>query len=156
MTLNEIVSKPQVIFDTCIMIDIIVASRPRHSAACRLSKELKSRGIVIIMPMHGYFEMISATKHEVRKSARLDMFNSAERESERLDFCLVDIDKEFVIKYSATDLPIGMGAADGIFTAMAKIDQMDLVTEDIKHYQHAKNYGVSVYKINEYLEKLNA
>ena len=113
MALHDISSKPRIILDTCILIDIMVASRTRHSVACRLNKELKSRGIIIVMPMHAHFELLSATKHEVRKNTKTEMFKSEEREDDQLEYFGVSINDEFVKKYSCTDLP-KMSACDEI------------------------------------------
>jgi predicted nucleic acid-binding protein len=77
-------------------------------------------------------------------------FNTAISENDPLQITPIPIDETFVTKYYAVDLPY-LKAGDLIFVAMAKGDGSVLITEDDTQYKKAKEAGVTVYRIKEYL-----
>jgi predicted nucleic acid-binding protein len=70
-----------VVVDTNIMVDMFLASRPRHAESVKLAELLKKR--TVYLPMHGVFEIQSAIRSEKR---RKDTFEFTREFSENNPF----------------------------------------------------------------------
>jgi len=140
----------EVILDACVWVDILVGKRPRHEKACRLYRELRERQYVIKGPMTLYFEIISALRHEREKPCveGTPMYKSDVRGIDEIEFLALPIDEKFVEKYASLDLPRIRG--DSIYLAMAKVDQLDFITEDARNLKVATEFGVRAFKIDEF------
>lgn len=139
----------EVILDANVWVDILIGSRPRHQKACKLYDQLIKNNYVIKGPMTLHFEIRSALFSEREKPgmAGTPMFASDFRPSNEIKFFGLPIDAQFVRKYSI-DLPRIKG--DIIYLAMAKVDNIDFITEDDKCYTVARKIGIKAYKIDEY------
>jgi rRNA-processing protein FCF1 len=62
----------------------------------------------------------------------------------------VPIDMAFLDHHPTGDLP-HLKAGDLIYLAMAKADKVPLITEDQGLYDKAREAGVAVFKISEYV-----
>jgi predicted nucleic acid-binding protein len=138
------------VIDTAIMIDIALPHRPRHSQAARLVDFIREKTLQLYLPMHGFFELSSAINSEKRKG-KLFKFSGVLTENNPLEFQTVPIDQAFITKYMINEVP-NLSAGDMIFVVFAKVDKLDLVTEDGRMYQEARRLGVSVYTIDQYLK----
>ena len=78
-------------------------------------------------------------------------YNSRFSPSEPLQIDTVPIDQSFFEKYFSVELPY-LRAGDLIYVALAKGDQLDLVTEDDQQYTRGKEAGVD--RIDEYIARL--
>ena len=137
------------ILDTSVIIDIVLESRPRHPEAIKLGDYIKRNGIFITLPTHALFEIHSAMKLERMNPPTIPSYFFTEDSPLRMK--QVYITQEFFEKYFSPDLPY-MKAADLIFVSMAKVDGIPLITEDLTQYKKAKEGGVKVYRIKEFLD----
>ena len=140
-------AKPDVIVDTCVLLDICLKQRPRHTEAGKLIPLLKKRAVYL--PMHGMFELSSAIQSEGRRRGNLD-FNLTLTEEDPLTLKTITIDQKFLATYLTDDAP-RLAGGDMIFVAVAKVDNLELITEDNKMYKEAQRLGVKVYRTKEYL-----
>jgi predicted nucleic acid-binding protein len=62
----------------------------------------------------------------------------------------VPIDLAFVTKYVRGEVP-DLKSGDMIFVMLAKVDGLDLITEDGRMISEARRLGTSAYTIGEYL-----
>jgi predicted nucleic acid-binding protein len=141
-----------VILDTSVMMDILLKDREAHDEAARLAKHLIERNVPIAMPMHAFFELTSAIMCEKRTHGGSLVNSAAEvlNENRQLKMVPVPIDLAFVNKYATGEAP-DLRSGDMIFVVLAKVDGLDLITEDDKMLKEAKRLGVSAYRIAEYL-----
>lgn len=104
--------------------------------------------------MHCFFEIRSAVIFEkmqaLEKKQELKG-NESITETSPLDIDFMPIDWDFVNRYDDPSTPY-LKASDLIFVAMAKGDNVILISEDNKQYKVAKSAGVKIYRIQEFLD----
>jgi predicted nucleic acid-binding protein len=145
-----------VVLDTSVLVDIFLTSNPRHAKASGMKRLIASAGLKVRLPAHGMFELAAAMKQQkISANGRALVFNPAISEADPLHIEPVAVDEKFFEDYFSVDLPYLKGG-DLIFVALAKGDGIDLVTEDKKQYAAAKQAGVSVFDIEEYILHLQA
>lgn len=138
----------KVVFDTCVLLDIIDEARPRHAAAAKLRDYIKSAGVTVRAPMHALFEISARLKNpDYRRTMKV---SKALTKSSPLDLDFVPIDEAFFQNYYSTDLPYLKGG-DLIFLALAHKERLPLVTEDGHLWRKSLSIGVAVFSIDEFL-----
>ena len=143
------------VLDTSVILDIALSHHPGHAIAAKLSDMLKSKQVKIFLPMHAFFEITSAIMCEKRVTGTPLKPGNAITEAAPLRFKQVPIDLAFVHKYATGEAP-DLKSGDMIFVVFAKAEGFDLVTADDRMYKEARRVGVSAYKPDEYLAKLEA
>ena len=58
--------KTCILIDTCILVDLILTSRPRHSLSIQLYEHILASGLRLAVPAHAHFELRSAMMQEIR------------------------------------------------------------------------------------------
>jgi predicted nucleic acid-binding protein len=145
---------PQIVLDTCVVVDMFMSTRPRHVQATQLRLALAKAGITARMPSFTLFELSRAIRQEKRLSNGKLIDGPESGEENGLSVDLVPIDEAFVHKYLDVNLP-EMRAGDLTFAALAKGDRLPLVTEDAPLRKAAKAAGIGVFTIEEYLSELS-
>jgi len=101
--------------------------------------------------MHAAFEFMAAIRNEVRQlGGRHSSWAAGSDEDERIDIWPVPIDSEFLATYRTQNLP-DMKAGDLLFLAMAAGDGQALITEDDDLIRKARQAGLPVFRIADYL-----
>ena len=141
-----------VVVDTSVLVDIFLKSRPRHADGKQLGRLLMDKNFTVRVPMHAMFELASAMKNEKVTSHQDSSMPYNEEYTSDNGFRVepIAIDEPFFEKYLDVNLPYLKGG-DFIFLCMAKKDNALLITEDNKLYARAKEAGVEVYRIQEFL-----
>lgn len=139
-----------ILVDSCVCIDSFDPASPNHEESLKLMEALADRNAVVIMPAHGYFE-VQCNLQRLRKEGRFAI--PAIDPQKQYSLKLIHINDEFITKYKAADLPY-IKAGDHIFLAVAKVDDISLITSDAKLISAAKGAGVSVFTPGEALAEL--
>ena len=137
----------KVVVDTCVIVDMLVASRPRHKQADLLRRLFSERKIRARIPYFAIFEISHALRQEKRLSEAKFLAD------EEIPAELVPVDREFLKAYFDETLP-EMRAGDLVFASMAHVDKLPLVTEDAGLAKSARAAGIDVKSIAEMLEAL--
>lgn len=142
-----------VVIDTSVLIDMVLSSRHRHARAEALRRKLEAAGTTVRTPIYALFEIRAAIRQEMADpSARSLRVNRALTEQDPLSIEYIHVDEAFFQNYYREDLP-ELRAGDLVFVALAKGDGLALITEDEEQRKKAAAYGVSAYRIDEYLAK---
>jgi predicted nucleic acid-binding protein len=137
----------KVIVDTCVIVDMLLSSRPRHAQADALRKIFAERNILARVPYFAVFEV----SHAIRQEKRLTKATFVPEEEIPAE--LVPVDQKFLKAYFDESLP-EMRAGDLVFASMAHKDKLPLVTEDAGLAAAAKAAGIDVKSIAEMLAAL--
>lgn len=130
-----------VLVDSCVFIDTFDPASPNHSDSLALLETLATRGVVVTMPAHGWFE-VQCTLQRLRNEGKFVGPKIDDKQQSPLK--LIHIDEKFISKYAMADIPY-IKAGDHIFLAVAKVNNMSLVTSDGNMIKIAKAAGVSVF-----------
>lgn len=144
----------ELVIDTSVILDIVLRTRPRHKFAKLIGAYLIDNGIKVKVPMHAMFEIRSAmmnVKMLAKEKGEAIQFNEDIGEDTPLKIEPVSIDSAFFQKYFDAQIP-HLEAGDQIFVALAKVDGLVLLTEDLSQYKAAKAAGVKVYNEIEFRE----
>ena len=142
------------ILDTCIVVDMFVETRSRHAQAKLLKEDLLRAKTLIRMPMFGMFEIASAARSELQQNAgRLAPAGPASYNTV-LQFDIVPVDQVFFQKYYSGDLP-HLRAGDLVFAAMARVDRVPLITEDVALLKATREMGAAAFTIAEARNELS-
>jgi len=125
------------VIDTCVLVDLLMATRKRHDNARKLRKELLRLDVIARVPAFAIFEISHDTGG-----------------AEGLSIEFVPVDDDFVRKYFNFDLP-EVRAGDLVFAALAMGEALPLITEDNDFAQKAKLAGIEVFSIDEYQNELS-
>jgi predicted nucleic acid-binding protein len=142
-----------VVLDTCVILDCLLENRSRHADAVRLAKALQECGEVALIPMNACFEITSGICCEKRTQGKTPKLG--ELEDLPCKQKLIPIDTDFLRDYFFD--PLGRGqlidlkGGDMILVAMALRHGATLITEDKKMGKVARDLGVRVQSIAEYL-----
>ena len=144
----------RIVIDTSVVLDIMLATRSRHSDAKEIGKYIINSGLKVRMPMRGMFEIMCATVNvkidAISKDQELKG-TDAVTEEKPLSFDPVPIDMQFLNDYFDPSIPY-IKASDLIFISLAKREGAALITEDDKMYNVAKESNVNVYRIKESMD----
>lgn len=130
-----------VLVDSCVFIDSFDPGSPNHSDSLALLETLASRGVVVTMPAHGWFE-VQCTLQRLRNEGKF--VGPKIDEKQQYPLKLIHIDEKFISKYAMADIPY-IKAGDHIFLAVAKVNNVSLITSDGNMIKIAKAAGVSVF-----------
>jgi len=139
-----------IIVDTSVLVDIFLETAARHPEAKKLGSFLVAKKVDIKLPMHGMFELACSLKN--KKATGSYKLQSGITKDSPLRITRIPIDEKFFEEYFDINLPY-LKAGDFIFIAMAKKDAAILITEDNKMFDRAKEAGIEVYKIKEFIDK---
>ena len=144
---------PTAVIDTCVMIDMLMASRPRHAEAMKLRLEMARVNATARLPMFAIFEINHATRQQDSLSRGIagPFPNIDGVAGIPVDF--VPIDEAFIRRYFDVNLP-ELRAGDLVFAALAKGDALPLVTEDAALAEGARAAGITVLSTVEYRKEL--
>ena len=141
------------VIDTCVLVDLLMATRKRHDKARKLRKELLRLDVIARVPAFAIFEISHAMRQEQRLSQG-KLVSSDTGGAEGLSIEFVPVDDDFVRKYFNFDLP-EVRAGDLVFAALAMGEALPLITEDNDFAQKAKLAGIEVFSIDEYQNELS-
>jgi hypothetical protein len=99
------------------------------------------------MPAHGWFE-VQCSLQRLRNEGRF--VGPKIDQQMQYPLKLIHIDDRFISRYSMADIPYTK-AGDHIFLAVAKVNDISLVTSDGKMFKVAKQAGISVFTPSEAL-----
>ncbi len=125
---------------------------PNHqfaSQASQLADALIRMQVKLFLPMHGFFEVTSAVMCEKRIHTGGLRATESITEDRPLTCTYVPIDMAFVDRYTTGEMP-DLESGDMIFVMLAKVDHLDLITEDRTMLKEARKLGVNAYTIAEY------
>lgn len=127
--------------DSCVFIDAFDPCSPNHSDSLALLETLATRGVLVTMPAHGWFE-VQCTLQRLRNEGKF--VGPKIDEKQQCPLKLIHIDEKFIAKYAMADIPY-IKAGDHIFLAVAKVNNVSLITSDGNMIKIAKAAGVSVF-----------
>lgn len=130
-----------ILVDSCVFIDSFDPRSPHHKTSLALLKTLAAKGVVVTMPAHGWFE-VQCTLQRLRNEGRFVGPKIGKHQQYPLK--LIHIDEKFIAKYAIAKLPY-IKAGDHIFLAVAKVNNVSLITSDGNMIKIAKAAGVSVF-----------
>jgi predicted nucleic acid-binding protein len=146
----------EIVADTSAILDIIIRSRPRHKFAKAVGMYLIDNQVKVTVPMHALFEIRSAILNAKLGAAESQVpiqINEDISESTPLFYNPIPIDDKFFNKYFIAEIS-DLKAGDYMYVALAKVEKLDFLTEDIGQYNAAKLAGVAVYNLEEYRAKI--
>ena len=142
------------VVDSCVWVDMIIKDRPRHAAAMDLGRKLAQDRVTVLVPMHAFFEIMTAASSESNKLGRplgVGRFDEGFPLPQRY----IPIDNAFLGEYVFNPVLtpdfLNVGAGDLIFLAIARKHQCPLVTEDAKFRARAAKIGIKAMDIAGYL-----
>lgn len=156
MTSTDILdTTASVVVDTCVLADLLFTNRDRHadaSGACHLLSQLGKR---VLVPAHGFFELVSvafAERH--RRSAPLELASFAKSLPFELD--VVDINLKFIESHLVAGLAtsgddLNSSGGDMVYLALALGQEIPLITEDKRLHAKASKLGISAYTSREFV-----
>jgi len=130
-----------VLVDSCVLIDSFDPSSTNHASSLHLMEALADKEAVVIMPAHGCFE-VQCTIARLKAEKRFKVPAIDPKKNYRLK--LLPIDDGFIAKYKMADVP-RLKAGDHIFLAVAKVDNISLITSDTQLLSAGRRAGVSVF-----------
>jgi predicted nucleic acid-binding protein len=139
---------PIVVIDTCVILDMFLADRPRHLAAKRLLDCLTRDRTRVVIPFTGLFEGIASLTREEAHRGHLSFDSSQNAMS--LEFSPIPIDEAFFQKYHRQGLP-PLRTGDLLLFVIAERDRYPLITEDNELYDASKAAHIRVLRIAEYI-----
>src|SRR6266404_4896477 len=143
-----------VIADTSVIMDMFFVHRPNHTIAARLAALFIERNVVCRLPMHGFFEISSAVMCEKRVHGSLAGKGTSQiNEKSPLSLDPIPIDQAFINKYMQDTMP-DLKSGDMIYVAMARVDELPLITEDRKMRNEATRMGVFCLTAEECIAEL--
>jgi predicted nucleic acid-binding protein len=121
-----------------------------------LSRALRRCGLTGIFPAHVFFEFMSAIMDEDSRAGRPVRIALVESTPGiRFDTILLPLDAEFITKYIIEEFkangPIKLRAGDLPFVAVARRNNLRLITEDTGMQREARRLGVDAFTIAEFL-----
>ncbi|WP_377303984.1 type II toxin-antitoxin system VapC family toxin [Piscinibacterium candidicorallinum] len=145
------------IVDTCVLADALFRERPRHAEARQLLELLGEHDFQVMIPAHAFFELASVAFSQFNRSGKpMTMLELGKDLPVNLH--LVPIDAAFVSQYLVGVLAekhqIDSSGGDMVFLCLAKVDGLDLVTEDGPLAKKAVKAGVSAYSSKAYIAKI--
>ena len=138
------------VIDTCVLVDMLISTRPRHERARRLRKEIVERGAVILVPSFAMFELSHALRQDLKLNSGKFAISYGLGPENGLDLEFVPTDVEFVRSSLALELP-ELRAGDLVFAALAKGRNLTLVTEDKALSLGSREVGINCLSIKECL-----
>jgi len=142
----------KIIIDTCVILDIIITSRPRHKMAQKLYNRILKGNVTLQAPFIAKFEISSGWKQEKLESFVKPTKIISLKNPMKIQF--VPIDQNFFERYFDLQIPYSK-ASDLLFISMAKKENVPLLCEDKKMIKTAKTIKIDVYTIKDLLQKLN-
>ncbi|UPT73204.1 MAG: PIN domain-containing protein [Elusimicrobiota bacterium] len=142
----------KLLVDSCVFIASFDKRSQHRATAIQLFDELAKRQIVITMPAHGWFEV----QCTLQRLSSLDKSFSGPTIAGKMNYLLelLHIDKPFIQKYSMAPIPY-IKAADHIFLAVAKLNNVPLITTDNKMLSIASQCGVNALPPADFLAKID-
>ena len=144
---------PVAVIDTCVIVDMLLESRPRHREALRLRREMRRVGARARIPTFALFEFHHAIRQERRISGAKMQWSADPGAEFGVGLELVNIDEAFAKRYLDLDLP-EIRAGDLVFAAIAKGEGLPLITEDLPFAKVAAKAGIRVLSTAEYADEL--
>ena len=139
------------VIDTCVLVDMFVATRKRHAEAEKLGRFLVDNKISVRVPAFSLYELASALKNEGINYPYKFQKGITEDNPLLIDF--IPVDEAFITKYLDESLPYSK-AGDLLILSLSKKEDAYLITEDDRLYERAKAAGVQVFRIEEFLNQL--
>jgi PIN domain nuclease of toxin-antitoxin system len=139
-----------VLVDSCVLIDSFDPASANHASSLHLMEALADKEVVVIMPAHGYFEVQCAIER-LKVEKRFNVPAIDPKKKYRLN--LLPIDDGFIAKYKMADVP-RLKAGDHIFLAVAKVDNISLITSDTQLLSAGRRASVSVFTPAEALAEV--
>ena len=136
------------VVDTSVLVDIFLVSRPRHLIAIRLVPLVNSDLLEVWVPFSSAFELSAAIKNE-KLSKPIDIDKSIQW-TKPFKLLQIPIDENFFNKYFDISLPY-IKAGDLLFLALAKGENIPLVTEDERLRMRALEAGVAAHTTEDFL-----
>lgn len=140
----------KLLVDSCVFIDAFDPQSPNHAESLGLLEALRSRGILVTMPAHGWFEVQCTLQRLVSEKRFVGLAIQGQM---NYPIELIHIDKPFIQKYSMANIPY-IKAGDHIFVAIAKVNGYPLVTSDSKMTEISKQCGIRVFSPVEFSNEL--
>ena len=140
-----------VLIDTCVLVDLMVADRPRHTGAIEFYKCVTSLKRRVIIPAHAMFEMRSALTQE-RMLRNNVQYYTGFTWKRPLCFQIMPIDLKFLELYQSIPVP-DLRGGDMVFYVIAKRNGVEFVTEDNEVLLKGKAEGVPVFSLSEFVDK---
>lgn len=128
-------SLTRVVLDACVMLDMMLATRPRHDSARALADLLVARHVTVHCPATVLVEMFAAAAQEFKAREGVPMpTGRAFADIWPFDFFVIPIDEKFVDQFV---MPHGVIPADAFprggdlpYLFIALTHDMPLITED--------------------------
>lgn len=142
----------KLLVDSCVFIASFDNQSEHRTIAIQLFDELARRQIIITMPAHGWFEV----QCTLQRLSSLDKSFTGPRIAGLMTYPmeLLHIDQPFIQKYSMAPIPY-IKAGDHIFIAVAKLNDIPLITTDKKMIAVSKECGVRVFTPSEFLTDID-
>jgi hypothetical protein len=156
----------RVVLDACVMLDMMLAPRPRHAKARKLADLLLAKEISVHCPATVLVEMFAAAAQEFEARGRVPM--PAGRPFANVwpfDLFIIPIDQKFVDQFV---VPHGVIPPDAFprggdlpYLFIALTHDMPLITEDrgLRHVAERLNtagFAVVVWDLDEAVEHLSS
>lgn len=139
------------VIDASVLTDMFLTDSPRHHNALELVKFIQSNNIIVTIPMHAVLELKCAIANVKLNSGSGDL-TAFFSESSPLPINTVPIDNNFFHEYMDITVPY-LKAGDLPYILVAKKKNIPLITEDEKQYRVAKQSGVNVFTIKEFIDQ---
>src|ERR1041384_6699201 len=122
---------PQVVIDTCVLLDIEFKHRGQHAAALNLARMLKVKDVTALVPAHWFFEFVSAVICE-KKRLGAPLEQGVLKSDFGFPLQMVPIDNTFINDFLAEFKKrlIDLAGGDLIFAVIALKNGIPLITED--------------------------
>jgi predicted nucleic acid-binding protein len=141
-----------VVVDTSVLIDFAFESANRHQTATELVRRLVDRQVRIRVPFHAAFEFQSANRRATNFEGAIPAKHTFLDHKEFIvELHHVPINTTFVTHYGRGDLPYLKGG-DLIFLALARGDNVPIITEDGPLLTKARQAGAEAFTAAENID----
>ena len=137
------------VFDTSVLLDMSMASRPRYSVASKLAHLNLAGQLGVVAPFHALFELSAGIKQQ--KQAGSVAFSSEATWQRAFKFNFVPVDQAFFDRYFTLEVPY-LPAGDLLFLLLARGENLPLVTEDVRQSERAADAGVVTFNASSFLQ----
>jgi predicted nucleic acid-binding protein len=133
--------------DSNVIIDTFDPKSDNYDASLKFMNKIVGKGILFLMPTHGWFE-IKCNLAKIEKASRIKppFFNG--QQAMLIEF--LHIDDNFINKYSKVELPF-IKSKDHIFLVVAKLNSLPFITWDIQMTKIGREVNIDIYNPLEWM-----
>ena len=140
----------KILVDSCVFINSFNPTSHTYKSSLAFLNYMLEKNRPITMPAHAWFEVQCSLQKLSEQGGYIGPTFGGEM---KYPVELINIDEAFIKKYQMADIPY-IKAGDYIFLAVAKIENIPIITSDKEMLKKAKIAGIEAYHINDLVDEI--